>query len=434
MKLKSPIPDIVKSLDKNSSYSFSKIKLIPYRGSSAMSSHGYLKFMYKLAGLSPSYNTCLRNVQRYAFRAITAFEKNGIEGFIFADEDTEQISKEDVIKLNDALKNVSLSIKDILKVGKEINYHKTICGNSYIHYQVRKIGNEQIITLKSYHPENVMIVDDDELFNTAVISNSFTEETLKNEKKYKKLPIFPAYNEDGGVKEFLFHFKNDSSESEVYGMSDHNAIIRNQFIEYALIQLSEKVSGKSEVASKLLAMRLDEFANDVNREAGDSGDIEMLMRKFANTLRKIITLDGDNPETIAVVGNPSGGDLQDIDLQINRDTDWYKENIEKHSSYIYASFSDHKQLTGMADARANLGGNVLATLYEKYNLNTIADVQSSIADDLMEVLNAIFDDLGLDEFKDIKPRFENRLEVIVNSLISKSDNSRRSITLLENEA
>lgn len=429
LTIKSPIPAIVKQNSKGLSFQTDKIRLIPYRGGGSGQSHGYLKLLYDLVDLSPSQGTCIKNVVKYGFRSITGFEREGIEGLRFEGEESSKLTLQEIQEMNDTLKEAGMSIKDFLNISKAASFHKGVCGNTYLHYRLTKVGDEVRIMIKPLHPKTVMLVDNDKLYNEVIVADSFGDEVLKDKKKHKRISVFPAFDETRTTKECVFHFKEHTYESEHYGMPSTLQTIRSQFIEYALTELSTKVSGKNEVSSKAFAVSMNDLVNDVNKEGGENEVVENL-KKYAKQLREVTTLEGNNPSTIAVLANPSDKPMQMFDISINRDTNWYKEQLDRHSGFIYAAHGDNRQLTGLSDAKANLGGNVLVTLYEKYNIETIMEHQAIMADFMKMIINQVFEDLGVDKFMDVKPIYENKINMLIDKLNGYANNALGSKTVL----
>ena len=407
IKVKSPFPDLLQSSYSKEWFSDAGNDYLPYRGSTQNPSHGYLKMLYFLQELSPSQGTCINNIKKYSFKSISGFLEDYIPGLSTDEEPVTKEAKKDIaLKLTE----MGMSPLHLLHIGRCVSEHLKVCGNAYIHYQMNVIAGVPTVTLNVLHPLKVLINADDNLYNTVSVCNDFINSGDDEIKQYR---VFPAFKGSEKKKECVFHIKNEGGSNPHYGTPDTIHTIRSQFIEYALTELSCKVSGRAEVASNVFAFPTPAGAG----EGGEDDPMKMIMA-IASTINKLLTNEGENAKTIGTIGKPQGEDIQHFKLDVNRDTAWYKENIEIHSGIIYGAHGDNKQLSGQAEAKAGLGGNVVDSLMVKYNEDAILPMQEDVSNALMLITDLAFEDSGNEKYVGTKIIFRNAIESMLLKLQS----------------
>lgn len=421
--LRNPLPSVFKDNSDNRN-TYDEFGLIPYRGNSKESSHSYLKLLYDLFELSPSQGSCINDIVNYAFSGDIDLVKSSKPG-LKLEKSGEMNDSE---KVDYCTKLESLGISSLLEIGrlsKMKGRHKKISGNSYLYVKVVTINGESKVSFKVYHTLCGMILkkkkDTDP--TTIVLANDFTSTTLKDKDKRKLVRVYPDVNISGAGKVFetVFHLKANEEESDIYAMPDSLQTLRWQYIESALADLSCKISGTEFVAKQLLVMPGPDPATD---GTGDDNQKSKFLR-MTHSLRDLMTNEGHNAKSLGIIQSPFGSDMPELhNLEVNRDSAWFKCQMEIASNYIYAAHRHNKQLTGMSTATSNIGGNVIFDLSVKFNHTVVKPIQAQCENEWLEIMDWIMSVTGNEAYKGVRFKFNDNIKEQLKDL---KDGGEKSI-------
>ena len=431
LELCNPFPELYKDNPADSTF-YDSVKAIPYRGNRLNSSHMYLKVLYDLFELSSSFGAVINELVSTGFEGDLNLFKGGKIGL---KTDPIELTDDEKLSFCDTIENFGFDISSIINCNKKEIRHYKICGNSYLHIRIVNVGESTKVNHSVLDPRCVMVTESKK---SVIISSVFAERmtgfTRKtNKKDFKVVPIYPEVRRTQNITETVFHLKHEDGQSEVYGMPESIQSAYWQFIEYSLAKLSAKVSAHEFVTKTIMQLP------SINPAMLKSGNdvVRKMLTDFKKTIQDLMTNSGENASSIAVLNMPlaSEGEFKLHKLDVNRDTDWFKCQIETARSKIYELNRTYGQLTGARDAKSSLGQDTILALDSRYYSKTVRPKQSMMANRWMNVFNFISNETNSPELKDIRLGFPDRSKEIRDELeASKSTvNEARSNSVGESE-
>lgn len=408
-----PLPEICKDNKAETTF-YKEIKAIPYRGDYTRSSQMYLKVLYDLYELSPSFGAVINELVSTGFDGdidLYQGKKLGLKS------DPVELSDSDKDQFCESIETLEYSLFDVIKNTKKQIRHYKVSGNTYLHVRVSKFNNQQRVKEVVVDTRCCMIAEGGE---DLIISKVFGERlsgfrrTAITEDDFQVVPIYPKVRRTKNFSETIFHLKNEDGQSEIYGMPESIQSTYWQFIEYSLGSLSAKVSAHEFVTKKIMQLP------SVNPALLKSGDalVRKMLADFKKTIQELMTNQGSNPSSIAVLNMPlaSEGEIKLHDIEVNRDTEWFKCQMETASTKIYELNRSYRQLTGAKDAKSSLGQDAILALDSRYYAKTVRPYQSMMSNHRMQVMNFIGEETGRDELKNKLFLFPNRSKELRDEL------------------
>ena len=414
-------------LDKD--FVYSQLDLIPYRGNDDYSSHASLQLYYDLAELSPSYNICINELKRTAFAGDMDLSKSGRLGLKTDPEDL-LMTRDEKLRYVDGIESVGVTLPQINELIQSAFEHYKISGVAYIHYIESMLGDARKISMKIIDTRNGMIIRRKRRNSPILLfvmpkfitqySTSFQFFSAITKKVFRQIPVYPFFRNRKTFRETVFMFKKGGL---VYGTPDTVGTIRDQWIEYALTELSAKISGSEFVCTKLLTYQAKEATSDARKEKKKFDQLSI-------NLKNAMTNKGEASSLVIIKVPPNIG-LDFEDLTFSRDSTWYKTQLDKACNNIYAANGVYKQLTGAEQAKANLGGNILMDLMTVYDHKIINGYQRDFSNFFMPISNEIVKFAKLNGLENTKLVFPKTIDDIKENLSGSPNIAEQIGSLIE---
>ncbi len=414
LTLRNVLPELFQNeLDKK--FVYDDLGLIPYRGSNRYSSHATLNLQYDLAELSPSQGLCINELTRTAFAGDVDLIKGGRKG-LMSDPAKPAMLATDKDRYVDMIESVGLDLIQVNKTLQEAFKQYKKSGFCFVRYKEETLAGAKKITLKAMDSRNCMRKyrkrksDPFQVFVMPRMITHYSDQYMFfshiEDKRFEIIPMYPFFKKRKNSRETMFMFKKGNM---VYGLPDSIETIRDQWIEYALTELSCKISGTEYTAMKLWIYK------DL-KPSSDTAKNRAKFMKLAGQLEKVMTNSGDKAKSMVFTKVPNNVELDIEDLQFSRDSEWYKTNLDKACNNIYAAHGVYKQLTGAEQAKANIGGNIIGDLMTVYDYKVIATHQRDMANFFMNISNTIAEFSGEEDMKNVKIVFPRTIDEIKTNL------------------
>lgn len=411
INLVNPLPPLFQ--DKNDKGAkFKDGKLIPFRGESKETAHGFLKLLYDLYELSPSQFTCVNNVISYGFSGNIDLERNVKAGLMLNADTT--LGDEAKLDWCDRIERYGISPLDIVKLSQFASIHKKVSGNAFVLYRLVNQNGEYNLTLQVIDSRCPIYLKDDSVkYDKVRVFNNPSEIDDSNKDNFRDIPVYPAFNESRNIKECVFHLKNCDISGSKYSMPDSLGSLRWQYVEYMLNDLSCKVSGEEYVAKHLAVVR---GLEPLMKEDGDDEGIDFI-KEMGRSIRKIVAQNGNDGKqrVMALLGLPAEAEFDLHSLDVNRDTNWYAKQENSAAFKIFSAHRDNRQLAGDQESKSNLGGDFMSPLYVKYGV-TIQKYQDEMSNFFKLIFGQLSEDVNDPIIGIVKIKFEDKISQIVDRL------------------
>lgn len=388
---------------------WSKLNLVPYRGTTEKSSDRYLRLLYELFEHSPSFGAVVNDLITFAFDGEFDLINAGKAGIKFDDTELDGVDK---VSYCENLEKIGLSPLDVIQLSKEFVKHKKISGNVFVKYRKIRVNDEIRATLQLLHPMSVKFKEQDNGAHKLVYSKNFFIDDWSlwgvKDNDFIEYEVYPRTRQTKTITETVFHLKTGDG---LYGFPDTIQSLLWQYSEYALGLLASKVNGSEFVASHILEVPLAglDFASSDDQ-------IRTYLRDIKKALNEAATNKGIDPSSLAVMMNPSKEKFNLHKVDVNRDTDWFKAQEEIAKRKIYELNKSYPQLTGSVDVGSSLGQDTITALFLMYDTKTVKPVQREISNFWQTIMNFISDDCEIEEFKDVRFKFAENIDEYVEKL------------------
>lgn len=406
-KLTNPLPQAVKDTSKLRNF-YREWNLVPYAGNTTISSHTFLKLLCSMYDLSPSHGACIDDLSFWSFEG----ELDIVEP-LFGGRYNE-ISEAEKNLFFEFLDDLGVSDAQLIEVTRQLFLSWKKAGIAYLHYREIRIGGTLQIFLDSIDPMNAMFLNTSpEEPRAVVISKDFFSGDFQGEDP-RLIRVYPAFSGEGNIRETIFVIRNKRDYSDWYGRPDSLEALFWMYSEWSIANLTAKVSA-SEVTSKALFAMERPDPNTILKE----DDPEKAFKKMVTEVRRVTTNRGDydEAESLGVIGYPHGAKPPTVlKLDINRDKDYLNAVFEVASSYIFAAHRWSKTLTGLVQAKSNIGGNILIDEFLSKNTSVIKPIQRRWEREWRSIFRTIAEAAGRTEFDQRTIRFEDKVSSLVESL------------------
>lgn len=223
---------------------YKQYPIIPYAGTNENSGDGLLDFFYRLAKLSPTNGSCIREISKYVCG-------DAIEIIYIDDEyldDEIKVTDQSIrTRFKEMMSKGTISEKSLLGLGKVYDFNYTVSGNGYLMLTLIETMGERTFKVECVDTRHIkpMIGSDKKENGYFVISKVWDEDYLN---KYSPLVIseFPVYTETiKGVYQTIFHLQNGGN---VHGrpesiMATEFAYSEHQNVHYRIKNTDNKWTG-----------------------------------------------------------------------------------------------------------------------------------------------------------------------------------------------
>lgn len=420
IRLKNPIPEQIKD-DEKLKQLIAGLKLVPYAGTTVQSSQKLLSLLYDLFELSTSQGACINDQLKYGFEGNLNLVPSSVPGL---ESERGELAPGEIENIANTLLESGVKFIDIVDLTKKLFTNYKVSGNWYLYYREIEIGGEKRIVLKAIHPLNIMYIYTDEPIKTLVISNEWTQKYLANGDRHEMVRAYPDFTELEDGRATVFHWKNQTDESEWYGRPDSLQSLMSQYTEFETDNHVVKTARTEFVSKKILFTEGPEYEDD---EGGDNDRRAELIIK-AQALRNITQNSSPDPQTLAVYEYPNGGQEPKLgDLEVMRDSKWLEATSARASASIYEAHGWSKQLSGKMDTKAGIGSNILKDLFLIKDETIIRPYQELFSRFWSEVFDVMGEFLESEELRNATVAFPNKIEKLIESLGDATDSERSNL-------
>lgn len=396
-QLKNSIPEALRDPQVLQKF-LKKFKILPYYGTNDETSHNVLKVIADLCELSPSHNSCKKDLKSWAFGNELDIQKKVFPGLYIKDAD---LSDEEKIKFAQSLLDKGINLFNLLEHIKMLFSHLMDSGNAYLYIKKITIGKQVRYVMEPIHFTQCAYLADD---TSKIVTTKYWDENywkIEPPKVYPVSKVGEPFNfkasKNGTTEETILHLYSNRDNSYYYGRPNILACLRSLVSEYNLLDLQATISGTEFVTKTILAFE----EVDPNRSKNtDKAKGDQFAKKM-NALRAITTQEGAEAKSLVGLEYPfKGQPPQRIDLTINRDTEYNRWLNELNVSNIYGINGWSRELSGQSFVRSNVGSSILRDQFLTKNLSTIKPIQIYFEN----VLADIFYNTGISTERTIKFR------------------------------
>lgn len=351
---------------------FDKYRLIPVYSTDKGTSHEFTRFLYELSELSPSHQSCKKDMQTYIFgNALDIVEKT-YPSLLYKADDVKDIELSKKITYATQLKEIGISLGKIIEVSKALFSDELDSGNFYLHVRIATVlGEKKKVILTPVKQLNVMYLNVPKPY--VMVTEKFDESwwITKPPKIYPVSYIEQPLNlqeEANGDLTTVIHFKGND-DAKYYGRPRILTVIDCMMAEHKTLQLNSKIAA-TETLSKIL-MLFEELPPERTRSMTAEKQIEDFNKRMMS-LRQITTNEGNKAHSIAAIEYPNGTTQPTtVKLDVNRDTIYAEFSLSNAASMIYSTHGWSKELTGMVQVKTGIGANILYDLFIIKNTSTV---------------------------------------------------------------
>lgn len=413
---------------------FQKYSLIPVFSNNTSTSNCFLNFLYDLCEVSPSQQSCIKDMQTYAFgNALGVVEKTYPYLMHEEEGDVKKVEVSEKVNYAKYLKKLGISFPTIIETSKSLFTDETISGNYYMMLRIVTAGDSFSVKVTPLKQKNVMYVDVKD-GNFALVTEKFDELWWTNNKP----KIYPVtivgedmnFKKEGNDYVTLIHFKANG-EGKWYGRPKILCILDCMIAEYKTLLLNAKISS-TELVSKLIFFFEEQ---DPTRTRGlTAEEKQIVFNSRATNLRAVTTNEGEQVHSIAALEYPFGTKEPKAEkLQVNRDVNYATFSLDNAASMIYSINGWSKELTGMVQVKTGIGANILNDLFTIKNSSTIEPLQRRFEAMWTWIIDGVEKQMGLDESQ-YAIKFPNVVESLVGKITDQQikKNATKPVTDLNN--
>jgi len=411
-KVKNITPQQLKDTRKLRNF-YKEFNLIPYAGASTYTSHKFLKFLCDLYDLSGSHANCINDLIRWCFTGELDIVEKKVEGL---KQERNGIGLSQKIEIAGLMKELGLSLVDIIRLTSELFREFKKTGNAYLHYKEVQVGSTKKVFLYVVHASNAMYLNTkDNEPRAIVISKNFFEGTFSNDEPPHLVRVYPEFSNTSTGRETIIHLKYKRDESDWYGRPETLHVTHWKVVEWYSALHSVKVNKSENVSTVGFAVQNpDPNALTTGESAEDH------LKKFKKGLLDASTNRGsvEKVDSMFVFGYPHGGKPPEMyQIPISRDVNYSKYSIETASDYIYAAHHWSKILNGFERARGGIGGNVLIDEFITKNESIVKPTQRAWENHPWQTVFSMMAEFsGNSVFNEIGIQFDDNISLLVGEL------------------
>lgn len=421
-KMPKPIPDTVKDPQDVTEF-FNSYKIIPYYGTTEMTSHAVLDLYQVLTTYSPTFRSVTKDISFYTFGLSASIVGRVIPGLNLEPVELEPAQQ---IAYEAWLKERNILIRNLLRTMARADLHIEVSGNAWLVIRRIEVAGQVRYDFKVPHYKHVALLAENssrpEPYDFAMITRYlYDPERVAKLSEYPPtiLPVTPEGEQiiwaesegETNVRKALIHLKkqNDDDESDYYARPDIVAILDWLYTEIKNGEQNSKIAATDLITKVLLAFQapdpntLPEEDPDAVWELTSDGQIGAKEKDyFARNmvvLKQLVTNLGKHPSamgqeesaaSIAGVEYPfSGVAPTPIDLEMNRDTKHQQFQLDMAIGQICQILRWAPELTSIRQTKTQLGGNLLYDLFTMKNQATIKPKQMRWETVMNEILGQI---------------------------------------------
>jgi hypothetical protein len=410
LKLRNPLPKVLQD-DTYLQDFYRGLKLVPYAGSSAGTSHAFLRLLCDFYDLSPSHGSCVDDKVFWSVQGdvdIIRQERPGLK------MDRPELSDAEKVAYYDYLESAGIYLPEFIETMGILAKDDEKTGNAYLRFREVRVGDEYVYSVKRIDPMHFMyIYSEPGQPKTGVISKHLYNPSrfLERDDEYEVVNVWPNWKESGPVRETVFHWKNNRSGDPWYGRPASMHSLYWMFVEWQKANHVAKVSQSELTAIAFMFLEKP----DPNSLTEDGKDSDVNIKALGKALRKVTTNRGDNPESLGIVDYPNGAQTPQVTtVNISRDSKWLETGVKVASNYIYAAHRWSKVLNGFERPSSGIGGNVLIDEFITRNASTIEPMQQTWESRAMQILREV--NSRRPQFAGYGVKLSNKVESLVESL------------------
>lgn len=414
LALRNPLPKQLKD-EKLISDFIHKLKLVPYAGNSAYSSHRFLNFLYDLYELSPSQSAVISDLKYYCFEGDLDVVKRTKAGLKLKQESIKDDAKK--IAFVEELEEIGLDLMDVKRLTDQLFISYKVTGNHFLLYDEIKVGGTKRLNLQFIHPKNFMYRYDEEMgaLKIGVVAQEFTPQYFKEKgDKVRYIPVYPnKLVKDDGTITTIIHQGNVSGDDWLYARPDSIGSLLYQFSEFHQANFTQKVSG-TELVSKGIVMAEKPKAG-IKQLSLFEQNIKTKERSIA--LQELASNKGLDPKVLAWMEYPNGNKPpQLVKFDINRDTNFYQITSETAADKIFGAHRWSRVLSGSKQPKSNIGGNIFLDEFKVRNVSTVKPFQTMFKNYWAKVFKMAAEFSGSPLLKECTIQFDSTIQGLIEEL------------------
>jgi hypothetical protein len=407
LSLKNIVPEII--IDKKGDL-FKKTKAIPYRTSDMGTAHNLLQFLYLGAEAATTAKDGLRYKLDNAFGGGLDLQTKSRKGFVSNRQLVDDSTK---TAFADYLESIGTDGERISMASRSLARDKEICGTMYLMVDISIVDDARRVRFTTIDPRKaVKYYDaDNSVSSTLLVSDQYITSNSKvidqkNGKKEKDgqsftaYPIFPSYNEKGGIITTVFTKNNAGYEDDIYGTSSFDPFWL--YSEYEFGVLMGKITA-TEMVSKM-AVWLKDYGMDKD---------DKIMA--AMQIKNAHTNTGNTPNGVAVNFYPDEKPIVER-FDINRDTNFLsfvnQLCIEKNSGALNLD----PRLYGKGEFKIGIGSSIYLQTLIGVNESSIYPLQNSFVEFWDDVLAFVYEHTNENRFINISLLFGSLADKVIDKL------------------
>lgn len=405
---------------------YKKYGLIPYYGDHEGCSHFYLKLLYDATSLSTSHTSCKNDISTYSFKGtLDVIPKRSVIETENIDDERKLLEKSDKLAFVKDLEDIGIQLPKVQELTETLFSDESDVGNTYLLIRIVRVGSVNKVFMFPVKSSNAALTVQNS--KVLMVTEYWDEEWWKKVKPkfYKTSDICDSefnWSRKGDTWETVVHLKDLKDGSPFYGRSKILSELNWLFVEYAMSDLACKVASTEYVSKHILAFEEE----DPIRFRNKKGSRQEQFKKRMDAIRKITSVEGANPSTLAGIQYPNGTNAPSLlQLTVSRDTDHNNYQLESASSAIFAKWSWHKELAGFDKIRSNTGRSLIRELFIVRNISTIRPTQRKWENFWGTVFDQIFRVAKPNAFRGTLKFSDNLTELITALDDGNKDRDRR---------
>lgn len=438
-KLKNPVPISVVD-DSELSKMLKEFGIVPYYGTEDQSSHSFLKLLKDLTALSPTFNSCMHDLNTFAFGNHMDVRRRVIPGLV--QDEAEELGFEAKNTFTQWFMERGISIPVMIDISRRMHRQMKDCGNIFLRVRRAQVNQEVRYHLAvSHYMQTAYLRSKDKGMEFIIISKRWDKEFMqKNRPTILQVTEYgqPIIWNDmgGGVEEFVLHIKNSDGNdpSDYYGRPDILSVLNWLNTDYQIGRLNSSIASTEVISKKALAFEAPNPMHIPEDDQIDEGEVleissngELAKGKKLDTfqrnmlvLKDLVQVDGDSKNAGAIVGieYPHGGKAPiEIAIEMNRDTAHHKFQYTTAASVICDNMNWSAQLLNVREIKSGVGGNMLIDLFMTKNITTVEPIQYFFESILATVNNEICErESAPSDFKDQGFAFTDNITSLVERI------------------
>lgn len=369
---------------------FERFPLIPYSGTSKVTSHRMVSLLYNLRNMSPTFGGIVEGKKNYALRGKINVVKQRDLIFNIGNEKNELPVGEQIKFVEELHKSFIFKPGSLKKISEAASDSYDSTGMIAIYVKITPYLGVTKVCVKYEHPTDYVFYKNAE-WGTEMALSKCWDDIYLDKFPPNIVPVYPLERVDrDGTIHTIFYVKNGGY---IYGRPGDMGALHDKYNEYKLKQLISKKCKKSFTPDAMIEFEDGQMAGSL---LDNDKAIALGYQDAGDRIDDRLSNEGDDPRSLYVTTRPKDAKPAFVHefstLKNAKDVNLYLEEAEQ----TILQANNYPEMLYKLSGATGFSNDVFMDVFNIYNV-TFNDERQTLLESLFnEIFNYGFSKLGID--------------------------------------